>query len=99
MTSQVAIASENLATVLAIVGFDVGVRQEVRLEIAALVEGAAARGAFVRGLLQVEGLVNGQGAGLAETFAAVWAFEGLLFGMDVPGDGEKEEEELATIVL
>ena len=89
---QIAVAPENLAAVLAVVGLDVGVRQQVGLQVAALVERPAAGGAFVGGFLQVQGLVDGQGACLAEALAALGTLERLLFGMDIPRGSEKGRE-------
>lgn len=82
---QVAVPPEHLAAVGTVERFDVGVRQEVGLEVAPLVEGSAAGGALVGRLLHVEGLVDGQGSRLAEAFTALSALEGFLLGMDVPG--------------
>lgn len=51
-------------------------------QIWALVEAAIAHRAFVRRLFHVEGLVHGQCARLAKTFATFSAFEWLFFRMD-----------------
>ena len=46
--AQVAIAAEDLLTRRALVGFEVGVREEVSLEIGSLIEAARTDGALVR---------------------------------------------------
>ncbi|GFW54769.1 hypothetical protein TNCV_2654091 [Trichonephila clavipes] len=81
---EVAVPPEHLATGVAVVGLDVGVRQEVRFEVAALVEGATARVTLVRGVLHVEDAVHCQCPGLTKTFTALRALERLLLGVDVP---------------
>jgi hypothetical protein len=60
------------------------VREQVRLEVAALVEAALAHRALVWRLLQVQYLVHGQRARLTESLAAFRALERLLLGMNVP---------------
>ena len=45
---QVAIASKHFTTRRALVGFEVGVREEVSLEIGSLIEAARTDGALVR---------------------------------------------------
>ena len=62
VSSEVAVASELLATVAAVVGFDVSVREEVSLEVGSLVEGATAGGALVRRILHVKDPMDGQRA-------------------------------------
>ena len=57
--------------------------EEVGLEVGPLVEAPLTDGAAVRRLLEVEDLVHGQGAVLAETFPTIIALERLLFGVDV----------------
>lgn len=91
---QVAVPPEDLAAVWTVERFDVGVRQEVGLEVAPLVEGSAACGALVGRLLHVEGLVDGQGSRLAEAFTALSAFKGFLLGMDVPGIGRTMKKKI-----
>lgn len=49
-----------------------------------MVEGAVADGTLVWCLLKMGNLVHGECPRLAETFAAVGALEGFLFGMNVP---------------
>jgi hypothetical protein len=89
MTPKVAIASENLAAGRAVVGFDVGVGQQVGLEVGALVEAAAAHRTLVGGLFHVQNLVHGQGPGLAEPLATLPALERLLLRVDVPATGTR----------
>ena len=48
VSSQIAVASKHFATRCALVRFEVGVREEVSLEIGALIEAARTDGAFVR---------------------------------------------------
>ncbi len=58
VSPQVAVPPEDLAAAVTVVGLDVGVGEQVGLEVAALVEGTAAGGALVGRLLKVEGLVD-----------------------------------------
>jgi hypothetical protein len=59
------------------------VGEKMCLQIGALVKRALTYGTHVRAVLHVEDLVHGQGARLAEAFAAVIALERLLFGVDI----------------
>lgn len=63
----------------------VGVGQKMRLEIRSLIEAAVAHGAFVRRFFHVQDLVNGQRSTLAESLAALDAFEWLLLRVNVSG--------------
>jgi len=83
VSAQVAIAAENLPARVALVGLVVGVREQVRLQVGALVEGARAHRTPVRRRLLVQNAVHGQGARLAETLAALRASERLLLRVDV----------------
>jgi hypothetical protein len=56
----------------------VGVREQVRLEVGALVETATAHRTLVWGLLHVQDLVHGQRPRLAEPLATLTALERLL---------------------
>lgn len=58
MPSKVAIASKDF-TATAVVGFDVGVGQEVSFKIRALIEASIAHGTFVRRLLHVKNFMDG----------------------------------------
>ena len=84
VSPQVAIASELFATVGAVVGFDVGVGEEVSLEVGSLIEGATAGVALVRRVLHVQDPVHGQRPRLTEPFSALRALERLFLRMDVP---------------
>lgn len=64
-------------------------RQEVRLQVAPLVEASAAGRTLVRRLFHVQDAVHGQGAALAEALAAVGALERFLLAVDVPA-GRRE---------
>lgn len=57
--------------------------EQVRLEIAPLVEAPATGGALVWRLLHVKDLVDGQGAALAESLATLATLERLLLAVDV----------------
>lgn len=59
------------------------VNLHVRFEVGALVEASIADGTFVRRLLQVRHLVNGERPRLTESFATIVALERLLFGVNV----------------
>lgn len=62
---------------------DIGVGEEVGLQVGPLVEVALTNGTTVGRLLHVEDLVHCQRAGLAEALAALLTLKGLLFGVDV----------------
>jgi len=83
MTSQVAITSKNFPAGGAIVRLDIGVGEQVGLQIGSLVEGAIAHWALMRRLLHMQDLVDSQSSGLTESLAAFGALEGLLLGVDV----------------
>lgn len=59
--AEVAVAAELLATIGAVVRLDVGVGEEVGLEVRPLVEGPAAGGTLVRRVVHVEDAVDGEG--------------------------------------
>ena len=84
VTPEVAIASEYFAAGGAVVRFDVGVGEQVGLEVGALVETAAAHRTLVGGLLHMQDLVHGQSPRLAEPLATLSALERLLLRVDVP---------------
>lgn len=71
------------------VRLDVRVREQVGLEVAPLIKASGADRAFVRRLLHVEDLVDGQGSALAESFAALAALERLFLAVDVPAARRK----------
>ena len=83
VTAQVAIPPEDFLARRALVRFEVGVRQQVSLEVGALVEAARTDRTLVRRFLQVKDPVDGQSARLAESFAAISALERLLLRVDV----------------
>lgn len=63
--------------------------QQVSLQVGPLVETARANRAFVRRLFQMEDPMDGQRPRLAETLAAIGAFERFLFRMNVSIQKEK----------
>ena len=83
MAPQVTIPPEDFSTRRTLVRFEVGVRQQVSLEVGALVEAARTDRTLVRRFLQVKDPVDGQSARLAESFAAISALERLLLRVDV----------------
>jgi hypothetical protein len=83
VSPQVAIASEHLATLIALVRLVIRVGEQVGLQVAPLVEGALAHGTLVRTLFHVEDPMDGEGAGLAEPLPALRTAERLLFRVDV----------------
>jgi hypothetical protein len=83
VSAQVAIASEHLATLVALVRLVIRVGEQMGFQVAPLVERALAHGTLVRTLLHVEYPVDGEGAGLAEPLPALGAAERLLFRVDV----------------
>lgn len=76
------------------IGLNVRVGQEMGFQVGPLVEAPIADGTLVRGLLHVQDLVDGQGARLTESFATFQALEGLLFRVDVPVRGRKENRKM-----
>lgn len=58
MPSKIAIASKDFAAT-AVVGFDIGVGQEVSFKIRALIEATITNGALMRGLLHMENFMYG----------------------------------------
>ena len=68
---------------VALVWLVVRMGQQVSLQVGPLVETPLTDGTPVRGLLVVENLVDGERAGLTESFTTVRALERFLFGMDV----------------
>ena len=78
VSAEVAVAAELLAALHTVEGLDVGVGEEVRLEIGSLVEASAAEVALVRRVLLVEDAVDGEGPRLAEALAAFAALEWFL---------------------
>jgi len=90
VTSQVAVPPEDFPAGGAVVRLDVGVGEQVGLQIGTLVEGAIAHGALVRRLLHVQDLVDSQSAGLTESLAALRALEGLLLGVDISAGYQNE---------
>lgn len=64
-------------------GLDIGMGQQMGLEVGPLVEASLTNGTSVGRLLHVQDSVDGQGPRLAEAFAAFIALERLLFRVDV----------------
>lgn len=84
VSSEVAVASELFPAVRTVVWLDVGVGEEVSLEVGSLVEGATACVALVRRVLHVEDAMHCQRPRLTEPFATLAALERLLLRVDVP---------------
>lgn len=84
MSTQIAVPPEHLVARVTLVGFVVGVREQMRLEVTALVETALAHRTLVRRFFQVEDFVYGQRSRLTESFAAFRALERFLLGMNIP---------------
>ena len=84
VTPKVATAAEEFGAAGTLVGFVVGVGEQVGLEVGALVETAAAHRTLVGGLLHVQDLVHGQSPRLTEPLATLCALERLLLRVDVP---------------
>ena len=95
MAPQVAVPAEDFPARVALVRLVVGVGEQVRLQVGALVEAPVAHGTLVRRFLHVQDLVDGEGARLAEAFATFGAFEWLFLGVDV---SEKERKTVQTLV-
>lgn len=90
VTSQVAIASEDLPASITVIRFDVGVCQKMSLQVAPLVEGSATGGTLVRTVLHVQDSVHSQRTGLAEAFSALPAFEWFFFRVYVSERNKKK---------
>jgi hypothetical protein len=98
VSAEIAVAPEDFLAGRALVRFEVGVRQHVGLEIGALVEAASANWALVRRLFQVQNAMDGQRPRLAETFAAIGAFERLLLRVDVTVKHKRKKENVSLRV-
>jgi len=85
MTPQVAITAKNFPAGCAVVRLDIGVGEQVGLQIGSLVEGAIAHWALMRRLLHMQDLVDSQSSGLTESLAAFGTLEGFLLGVDISG--------------
>lgn len=79
VSAQIAVPPEYFATGVAFIRLVVGVSEQMRFQIAALVEAAVAHLALVRRLVQMHLFVHGQSARLAEPFATVQALERFIF--------------------
>ena len=62
---------------------DVGVSEEMRLQVGSLIKASLADWTPVRRLLVVKDFVNSQGSVLAETLATIITFERFLFAVNV----------------
>ena len=62
---------------------DVGVSEEMRLQVGSLIKASLADWTSVRRLLVVKDFVNSQGSVLAETLATIITFERFLFAVNV----------------
>ena len=71
MSTEITIATEDFPTLVAFVGFVVGMSEEVSLQVGSLVETSPANGTLVRRFFHVQDLVHGQGTRLAEALAAL----------------------------
>lgn len=87
--SQIAVAPEYLPAGIAVVGFDVCVRQQVGLQIAALVECPTASRTFMRTVFHVEDSVNCKSTRLTEAFSAFSTFKWFFFGVNIPKNRKK----------
>lgn len=83
MPPKITISPKHFSATIAFVRFMVGMGKQVRFQIGSLVERPGADLAFVRRLFHMEDLVHGQSPGLAESFAALVAFERFFLRMDV----------------
>ena len=99
VTAQVAIPPEDFLARRALVRFEVGVRQQVSLEVGALVEAARTDRTLVRRFLQVKDPVDGQSARLAESFAAISALERLLLRVDVTAQTKKTFRQIFSLTF
>ena len=84
MTSQVAVPAKQFGAASTLIGLVVGVGEQVRLEVGALVEAPAAHRTLVRRLLHVQDLVHCQRTRLAEPLPTLSTLEWLLLRVDVP---------------
>lgn len=83
VSPQITISPKNFSATIAFVRFMIGMGKQVGFQVGSLVERPGADLAFVRRLFHMEDLVHGQGPGLAESFAALVAFERFFLRMDV----------------
>jgi hypothetical protein len=82
--SKVAVSAKDLSAVGAFVWLEVGVGEEVGLQVGALVEGPRADGTLVRGLVHVQDLVHCQRPRLTKSLPTFRTFERLLLTVNVP---------------
>ena len=75
--------SKSLRYLEQLLGFDVGVSQEMGLQVGFLIETSLTDRTAMRRLLVMEDFVNGQGSVLTETLSTVITFEWFLFAVDV----------------
>ena len=84
VSSQITIPTENFGTGDTFIRFHVRMRQEMCLQIGALVKSTGTNGTFMGGLFHVKDLVNCECPRLTESLATLGTFEWLLLAMDVP---------------
>ncbi len=81
--SEIAIPSENFVTIATWKWLLFGVREQVGLEVRALIESFSTWWTSVGTLLHMEDPMDSKCPRLAKTLAAIFAFERFLFGVDV----------------
>ena len=75
MSSEIAVPPKDFPTLIAFVGFMIGVREQMGLQIGPLVEASHANWTLMRRFVHVKNLVYCQSAGLTKSLAANFAFE------------------------
>ena len=75
--------AKSLCNLQQLLGFDVGVSEQVGLEIGPLVETSLTDRTAMRRLFKMENLVDSQCSVLTKPFAAIITLEGFLFRMDI----------------
>ena len=83
MSSEITISSKNLITLCTGERFLFSMRQQMCFQIGPLIKCFPASWAAMRWFIQMQYLVYGQRPWLAKSFAAFFAFERLVFGMNV----------------
>lgn len=84
MPPQITVSAKHFAALRTVVRFDVRVGQQVRFQVGSLVERPTANGTFVRRLLHVQDLMDGQSARLTKTFATLGALERFFLAVYIP---------------
>lgn len=90
MPSKVAISAKDLSAMGAFVWLEVGMGEEVGLQVGTLIEGPRADRTLMRGLVHVKDLMHCQRPRLTKSLTTFSTFEWLLLTVNVPDEGQNE---------